>query len=80
MNRNYRNSNPVPYTHVACTCACICTTVERLYYGDTLGTSENVLSSEMSSFQGQFCTQLYLAGTLDSFLIKGDVLISGVSL
>ena len=49
---------------------------------DTLGTAKNVLISEVlfctqllvisevSSFQGKSCTQLYLAGTLDSVLIK----------
>ena len=37
---------------------------------DNLGTDENVLVSEVSSFQGQFCTQLYLAETLDCVLIK----------
>ena len=42
----------------------------NLSIADTLRTAESVLISEVSSFQGQFCTQLYLAGTLDSVLIK----------
>ena len=33
----------------------------------------------MFSFQGQFCTLLYVAGTMHSVLIKEGVLISGVS-
>ena len=46
--------------------------MESPYCGDVLGTAENVLIySEVSSFQKQFCTQLYLAGTLDGVLIKG---------
>ena len=32
---------------------------------------------EVSSFQGQFYTHLYVAGAICSVLIKGDVLISG---
>ena len=32
----------------------------------------------MSSFQRLFCTLLYVAGTVDSVLIKGGVPISGV--
>ena len=35
---------------------------------------------EVSSFQGQFYTLLYVAGTMHGVLIKGDVHISGVSL
>ena len=38
--------------------------------GDILWTTENVPVSDVSSFQGWFCTLLYLAGTLDSILIK----------
>ena len=48
---------------------------------DTLGTAENVLISEESSFQGQFCTLLYVAGTMHSDLAEtlDSVLIKGMS-
>ena len=58
--------------------------VEPLYILDTLGTASSVDPElkEVSSFQGLFCTHLYAAGTIGilSVLIKGDVLISEVSL
>ena len=38
------------------------------------------LLMEVSSFQGSFCTHLYVGGTNHSVLFKVDVLISGVSL
>ena len=47
---------------------------------DTLGTASSVLIKEVSSFQGLFNTLFYAAGTMHGVLIKGDVLISGVSL
>ena len=37
---------------------------------DTFGTAENIVISEVSSFQGYVCTQFNIAGTLDSVLIK----------
>ena len=52
-------------------------------FSDTLGTASSVLiKEEVSSYQGQFCTLFYVdvAGTMHGVLIKGDVLISGVSL
>ena len=35
---------------------------------DTLGTADNVLISEVSSFQGEVCTQLYPVGVVDQCL------------
>ena len=38
---------------------------------DTLGTTKNVLISEVSCFRGSYVhNSIYLAGTLDSVLIK----------
>ena len=45
---------------------------------DTLGTTRSVLIREVSSFQMSFCTHLYVAGTMDSVMIKGGGLISEV--
>ena len=45
-----------------------------------LGEPEVSLLKEVSSFQGSFCTYLYVGGTKHSVLFKVDVLISGVSL
>ena len=45
-----------------------------------LGQPEVSLLQEVSSFQGSFCTYLYVGGTKHSVLFKVDVLISGVSL
>ena len=45
-----------------------------------LGQLEVSLLKEVSSFQGSFCTHLYVGGTNHSVLFKVDVLISGVSL
>ena len=42
----------------------------NLSIADTFGTTENVPINEVSSFQGHYCTQLYLAETLDSILIE----------
>ena len=44
-----------------------------------LGQPEVSLLKEVSSFQGSFCTHLYVGGTKHSVLFKVDVLISGVS-
>ena len=45
-----------------------------------LGQPEVSLLQEVSSFQGSFCTYLYVGGTKHSVLFKVDVHISGVSL
>ena len=42
----------------------------NLSIADTFGTADNVLISELSSFQGWFYTLLYVAGTMHSVLIK----------
>ena len=45
-----------------------------------LGQPEVSLLQEVSSFQGSFCTHLYVGGIKHSVLFKVDVHISGVSL
>ena len=37
---------------------------------DTLGTTRSVLIKGVSSFRRLFCTHIYIAGTVDSVLIK----------
>ena len=52
----------------------------NLSIADTLGTAESVLISEVSTFQGQFYTQLYIAGIHNRVLIKEVSLFLRVSL
>ena len=66
------------------TCTILCGLLHWLYmyYSRTsplqtfLGQLKVSCLKEVSSFHVQFCTLLYVAGTVHSVLIKGDVLIS----